>query len=146
MIKLRRLFAASFVAYALALIVAAIVLLPASVALAGIIDEVLDNITGRFRSAVDFIFDPLWVWYFWLGVAILGGGFIMWLFGWIKAVRIGVSLAIAGAAIYVAGGRHMHNRLKGDIEAERARLRQREAEAKEARRQQGGGGLFGGWR
>lgn len=125
------------------LVILLCLIVPAAPAHAGIIDEVLDNITGRFRAAVDWIFDPLWVWYFWLAVGILAGGAVMWFFGWLKPVRIVVSLAIAGAAIYVAGGRHMHNRLKGDIDRERAAMRERERRRQEER--QGGGGFFGGW-
>lgn len=84
------------------------------------------------RSAVDaweWVFNPLWVWYFYFAAFLFVSALVMWFLGWLKPVRWVVGTAVVLAAAYLAGGRHMYGKMKSKVDEERERARQKQQEA-----------------
>jgi len=82
------------------------------------IDSILDNIQMRisvaFHGVIDFVTNPLWVWYFWgavaFVVAVVIGYFLP--FKWIRA-GLGFALLLIGA--FIAGGYKMHGEMADEL-------------------------------
>lgn len=89
------------------------------------IDSILDAIISRFNATWDFVFDPLWVWYFWGIVALILAGIVAFFapFKWVRA-GLGVALLLIGA--YIAGGRQMHGTMKEKLDEARRKARERQ--------------------
>jgi len=115
----------------------------ASAALAmgdNVVGQVLDQIQQRFTNAWEWLWDPLWRWYL-VGFLILVGCIVIAIFApfkWIRAA-LGFFLVLVGA--YIAGGRHMRNTYKEQLEQERAR---RKALEDVRRNERSDGGTSGG--
>jgi cellulose synthase/poly-beta-1,6-N-acetylglucosamine synthase-like glycosyltransferase len=86
----------------------------------GIINEILDKVQARLEEAfsgVLGIFSLNWLpeiffWYVYLGLLFLVVAVGIYLFGWSKIVRMVLSIIFGLAAIFVAGGAVMAERLK----------------------------------
>lgn len=79
------------------------------------LQSIVDSISTWFSSVWDFLFDPIYVWYFWGFVALLAGLVVSYFlpFKWVRA-GIGGVLLLIGA--YIAGGRQMHGDMKEQID------------------------------
>jgi p-aminobenzoyl-glutamate transporter AbgT len=99
------------------------------------IDSILDAIIARFTSFTDFIFDPLWTWYFWGAVLVVVVLVISWFvpFKWVRAA-LGAFLLLVGA--FIAGGRMMHGEMKSKLDEIKERERALKAQQKKEK---------GGW-
>lgn len=107
-----------------------------------LIGQVLDQIQQRFTSMWDWLWDPLWQWYFLAFIAFLAIMVVAYFLPF-KWVRAGLGAVLALIVAFVAGGRQMRKTYKERLEQEREKRRKLEEEKRQQRRDSGGGG--GGW-
>lgn len=86
----------------------------------GLINEFLDKVQARVEEMFSGIFaffsldwlPEIFFWYVYLGVFFLVVAVGIYLFGWSKIVRMVLSILFGIAAVFVAGGAVMNERLK----------------------------------
>lgn len=100
-------------------------------------DDLFKPVIDWFNAWYEYLTDPLWVWYFYGALFFAACCVIAFFlpFKWIRAI-LGGAIVLVGA--YIAGGRHMHKKLKEEVNAERAK--RKEAERVRNSSSNGGGG------
>lgn len=95
-----------------------------------LLDNAFTNTIGRLIDGanrwlgswlnLDWVPELFW-WYWYLLLLFIAISVVIYLFGWSRAVRIISSVIFAAAAIFVAGGHVMRNRLKRREDKRRGR-------------------------
>ena len=106
------------------------------------IDEFLTKVADRIKEAFFAVFNLDWIpeivfWYWWLFLAFIAVGAVIWLFGWSKIVRVAASMSFLLGVVFVAGGHVMTRRINAKKEKEQQREREerdRQAEQRPDRR------------
>lgn len=88
------------------------------------IDDVLNNITNRittgFTNTIDFIFDPLWEWYF-IGFGVFLVVMVIAYFVPFKWARAALGGVLLLGLAFILGGRTMHEQMKDKLAQAKAR-------------------------
>ena len=97
------------------------------------IDEAISKVGAAIRNALGSVFNLDWIpeivfWYWWLFLAFIAVGAVIWLFGWSKIVRVAASMSFLLGVVFVAGGHVMTRRINAKKEKEQQRERKEREE------------------
>lgn len=76
--------------------------------------SIVDTISMWFSGVVDAIWDPLYLWYFWGFVALVGALFVGFFLP--QSFRAWLGGALLLVAAYIAGGRQMHQSMQAKLD------------------------------